>query len=623
MSNSFIRPKKVALCTAMLLGITSASITPAMAVDEPIVIDTEAPSLESFEVTPELVDGREGGTLTVSMHVTDDTGLDGEPDISVWNSADNVYESFVDIAVTRVSGSSQDGHYEANINISASDFGTQPFGTWEITMFPLSDTLNNSGSFTTLPFTYAVTPGTPTNVEVSSAIFSDLSATWDAPNAYGSAIDHYVGTILNAGTDEVISTFESNTTSVDASDLELALDTTYALSIVAVNGVGESTAGLSAEFEVDAATPATSVPTISGPAYVGKTLTADAGDWGPEPIELSYQWLRDGSPISGATNSTYQLAAADEGAQLVVAVTGTKAGYTTTTTISEKTAKIASADDDAPVVTASLEDGMHLFGSKIELSANGDASIYYTIDGTDPTVDSEVYKEPIELEGRLQLKYIGVDDATNVSDIATRNYTLDFTDVFEGDEDTKGTLYFEEIRWAVEQEISKGWPDGTFRPYDPINRDAMAAFLYRLAGEPAFEAPEVSPFVDYNSDNQFYGEVTWLYEQGITTGWTEDEEDTTVEYRAFENINRDAMAVFLYRFAGSPEFGAPEESPFVDYNSDNLYYDEVTWLYEQGITTGWTENEADTTVEFRAFTGINRDAMAAFMFRYNNIFDIL
>ena len=36
-----------------------------------------------------------------------------------------------------------------------------------------------------------------------------------------------------------------------------------------------------------------------------------------------------------------------------------------------------------------------------------------------------------------------------------------------------------EITWAKERGVTKGWPDGTYRPYEPIKRDAMAAFIVR------------------------------------------------------------------------------------------------------------------------------------------------
>jgi hypothetical protein len=71
------------------------------------------------------------------------------------------------------------------------------------------------------------------------------------------------------------------------------------------------------------------VPTISGTPSVGSTLTATAGTWSPSAT-LAYQWLRDGSPISGATTSTYVVVAADRGHKVSVKVTATKSGYLTT-----------------------------------------------------------------------------------------------------------------------------------------------------------------------------------------------------------------------------------------------------------------------------------------------------
>ncbi len=71
----------------------------------------------------------------------------------------------------------------------------------------------------------------------------------------------------------------------------------------------------------------TSAPTISGTARVGSTLTAKLATWSPAP-RFSYQWLRNGTAIAGATASTYTLVAADAGAVLTIRVTGRAAGYT-------------------------------------------------------------------------------------------------------------------------------------------------------------------------------------------------------------------------------------------------------------------------------------------------------
>lgn len=58
--------------------------------------------------------------------------------------------------------------------------------------------------------------------------------------------------------------------------------------------------------------------------------------------------------------------------------------------------------------------------------------------------------------------------------------------------------------------ISTGWADGTFRPGEAVSREAMAAFFYRAAGSPQFEAPAVSPFKDVASTSPFYKEIAWM-----------------------------------------------------------------------------------------------------------------
>ena len=43
-----------------------------------------------------------------------------------------------------------------------------------------------------------------------------------------------------------------------------------------------------------------------------------AGRWGPAPVTLTYQWLRNGTPIAGATGSTYKLKNKDKGKKISV-----------------------------------------------------------------------------------------------------------------------------------------------------------------------------------------------------------------------------------------------------------------------------------------------------------------
>ena len=71
-------------------------------------------------------------------------------------------------------------------------------------------------------------------------------------------------------------------------------------------------------------------PVISGTAEVGNTLTATkAGknDFVPAADTVSYQWLRNGQAITGATQTTYTLTPSDAQQKITVQVTGSKAFY--------------------------------------------------------------------------------------------------------------------------------------------------------------------------------------------------------------------------------------------------------------------------------------------------------
>jgi surface antigen len=65
----------------------------------------------------------------------------------------------------------------------------------------------------------------------------------------------------------------------------------------------------------------TTDPSLSGTARVGRTLTASAGRSTPSEATPSYQWLRGGDPIRGATGRTYTLQPADVGERVAVEVT--------------------------------------------------------------------------------------------------------------------------------------------------------------------------------------------------------------------------------------------------------------------------------------------------------------
>lgn len=165
--------------------------------------------------------------------------------------------------------------------------------------------------------------------------------------------------------------------------------------------------------------------------------------------------------------------------------------------------------------------------------------------------------------------------------------------------------FYHEISWLANSGITSGYSDGTFRPLGTVNRDAMAAFLYRFAGVKDFVASPSATFSDVRSSTPFSREITWLATTEITGGYNDG------TFRPGWPVNRDAMAAFLYRFAGEPAFTPPTKSPFDDITPSTPFYKEITWLASTGITGGFSDGT------FRPLEPVNRDAMAAFLYRFS------
>ena len=104
--------------------------------------------------------------------------------------------------------------------------------------------------------------------------------------------------------------------------------------VVVTGDNGEQTSVPSPAVGPIAAAPPVSVtvPTVSGTAGAGHTLTAGDGTWtGTAPLDFDYQWQRcdaDGTDcvdIAGATDDSYDLTDADVGHAIRVEVTASNA----------------------------------------------------------------------------------------------------------------------------------------------------------------------------------------------------------------------------------------------------------------------------------------------------------
>lgn len=106
-------------------------------------------------------------------------------------------------------------------------------------------------------------------------------------------------------------------------------------------------------------------PVITGALATGATLTGNPGAWDATcdcSPTLSFTWLRNGSQISNANETTYVLQAADSGKRITFRVTAEALGYSTVSIESSQTSPIAQAftTSTTPSITGTPTSGQTL-----------------------------------------------------------------------------------------------------------------------------------------------------------------------------------------------------------------------------------------------------------------------
>ena len=110
-------------------------------------------------------------------------------------------------------------------------------------------------------------------------------------------------------------------------------------------------------------------PQVSGTPRYGEVLEADGGSWNTKGLELTYEWLRDGALIRGATRASYEIGRADIGKRISVRVTAVKAGREPAQATSSATPNVAKAR------SAMTAQARTLRGNRVRVAARVSSSV--------------------------------------------------------------------------------------------------------------------------------------------------------------------------------------------------------------------------------------------------------
>jgi hypothetical protein len=132
----------------------------------------------------------------------------------------------------------------------------------------------------------------------------------------------------------------------------------------------------------------------------------------------------------------------------------------------------------------------------------------------------------------------------------------------------------------------------------------LALLLVAVAASSAVPASAAGGvFVDVKAGTPFAADIEWLAAEEIAQGGADG------RFRPKADVTRQAMAVFLYKFANRGTTAARCTAPaFDDVPKSSPYCGSITWLGQAGITRGTAGGG------FRPLGPVTRQAMASFLY---------
>lgn len=127
--------------------------------------------------------------------------------------------------------------------------------------------------------------------------------------------------------------------------------------------------------------------------------------------------------------------------------------------------------------------------------------------------------------------------------------------------------YYEWVVMAAELGIMNGIGDNLFAPNMPLSRAMMVTILWRLVDSPLVDGKQ---FIDVYEGSWYHNAVTWAYENGITMGTAEN------YFSPEEELTRQQMMVFIYRFAKEHELELGYNTEYVWLEALDRYTDRAT-----------------------------------------------
>ncbi len=300
-----------------------------------------------------------GGTITFTLNMDEPWTVTGTPTFSLNSGGTASYSGGSGTNTLTFTYTVRVGDSATNLTITAVNLngatikdavGNSANLTGAVTTF---NGLNVLGAASQVPSNTALPTITGT-AQVGQTLTSSTGSWSNSPTSY--AYQWY-------GNGTVISGATQSTYVPVVSDVSHTI--TVAVTATNASGSSSATSAATAPIVAAAAPSNTALPTITGTAQVGQTLTSSTGTWSNSPTSYSYQWYGNGVAISGATSSSYVPVTGDIGHTISVAVTAANSKGSSSPATSAATAAVIAAstipvNSALPVISGTAQEGQTL-----------------------------------------------------------------------------------------------------------------------------------------------------------------------------------------------------------------------------------------------------------------------
>ncbi len=185
-------------------------------------------------------------------------------------------------------------------------------------------------------------------------------------------------------------------------------------------------------------------------------------------------------------------------------------------------------------------------------------------------------------DGTLSVNYETTGDTSNAEAFVVGGNTGDESQEMKFKDVSPNDWFYSSVMYVNKNGLMTGLNETEFGPVQSLARAQFAMILYRMNGSPAVDY--TNKFKDVSAGIWYTDPIMWASNKGVVTGYSNG------NFGPGDNINREQMAVMMYRYAKTQGYDVSASVELGNYkdgaNVSGFAKQAMQWCVAEGIITG-------------------------------------